>query len=158
MTTLKQIEANRKNAQKSTGPISVQGKVVVAKNAMKHGILSTHVFIEEEERDTYEEFRADMLKSLAPRGNFESFLADRAISAAWRLRRIVHIETLMIQKEKNKYFSSNSSYRGIFEGDSAANMVTLSRYERSLENALYQAIKELKSLQKKDDEIFEVSE
>ena len=105
MATLKQVEANRKNAQKSTGPVTEHGKAVVAKNAISHGILSTHVFIEEDERDVYEEFRVDMLRSLDPKGAVENFLADRAISAAWRLRRIVHIETLMLQKEKNGCFN-----------------------------------------------------
>jgi len=155
MTTLKQIKANRKNARKSTGPISVHGKAVVAKNAIKHGILSTHVFIEEDERVIYEEFRDDMLKSLGPRGNFENFLADRVISAAWRLRSIVHIETLMFQKGKSDYFN-DYSYRGIFMDASATNMAILSRYERSLENALYRAVKELKSLQEEEEiEVFE---
>lgn len=156
MATLKQVEANRKNAQKSTGPVTEQGKAVVAKNAIRHGILSTHVFIEEEERDVYEEFRTDMLRSLAPRGDFENFLADRAISAAWRLRRIVHIETLMLQKEKSEYFGDDS-YRGAFVGGAATNMAILSRYERSLENALYRAVKELRSLQSEDEiEVLEV--
>lgn len=126
MATLKKVEANRKNAQKSTGPVTKHGKTVVAKNAIRHGILSTHIFIEEDERDVDEEFRTDMLKNLAPRGNFENFLTDRVISAAWRLRRIVHIETLMLQKEKGEYFSGYS-YRAAFVGGSATNMAILQR-------------------------------
>ena len=38
MSTLRQIEANRRNAQKSTGPTSVAGKAVSSMNALKTGI------------------------------------------------------------------------------------------------------------------------
>ncbi len=40
MTTQAQIEANRKNAQKSTGPKSRQGKDTVSQNAVKHGLCA----------------------------------------------------------------------------------------------------------------------
>ena len=38
MSTLRQIEANRRNAQKSTGPTSVTGKAASSMNALKTGI------------------------------------------------------------------------------------------------------------------------
>lgn len=156
MTTTKQIEANRKNAKKSTGPISIQGRAVVAQNAVKHGIFSSQVLINQEEREVYEDFRESILQNLFPRGNLESFLADRVISTAWRLRRIVHVETLIFEKEKSDYFN-DYSYREVFSGSSSASMVVLSRYERSLENSLYRALKELRTLQEQSgDEILAV--
>jgi hypothetical protein len=156
MTTIKQIEANQKNAQKSTGPVSIQGRAVVAQNAVKHGILSSQVLINQEEREVYEDFRESILQNLFPRGNLESFLADRVISTAWRLRRIVHVETLIFEKEKSDYFN-DYSYREVFSGSLSASMVVLSRYERSLENSLYRALKELRTLQEQSgDEILAV--
>lgn len=146
MVTSKQITANRKNAQKSTGPITIQGRAVVAQNAVKHGILSSQVLINQEEREIYEDFRESMLQNLLPRGNLESFLADRVISTAWRLRRIVHVETLIFEKEKSDYFN-DYSYREVFSGTSSVSMAVLSRYERSLENSLYHALRELRTLQ-----------
>jgi hypothetical protein len=35
MTTKKQIKANKQNAQLSTGPLTDQGKAIVAQNALK---------------------------------------------------------------------------------------------------------------------------
>ena len=43
--SLKQIAANQRNAQHSTGPKTVNGKTVSKMNALKHGILSTQVLV-----------------------------------------------------------------------------------------------------------------
>ena len=45
MATEKQVEANRQNAQKSTGTKTEEGKAVAKLNAIKHGILSDAVLI-----------------------------------------------------------------------------------------------------------------
>ncbi|MCB1119419.1 MAG: hypothetical protein KDK65_05610 [Chlamydiia bacterium] len=153
MTSLKQIEANRKNAKRSTGPISSGGKAIVASNAIKHGILSTRTYVEDEERELYEDFCERLFENLRPHGSFESFLVDRIISTAWRLRRIVHVEALLFKKAKDFLF--NNSYCEAFEGSSSTTMSTLSHYERSLESSLYRAIRELKEFRTHEEmEIF----
>ena len=43
-----QIEANRANAQKSTGPRTAEGKAKVAPNAIKHGLLAEQVVVKDE--------------------------------------------------------------------------------------------------------------
>jgi len=48
MTSDKQIEANRRNARKSTGPQTPEGKAKVAQNAVKHGLLAEHILIQDE--------------------------------------------------------------------------------------------------------------
>ncbi|MCP5507103.1 MAG: hypothetical protein H7A37_02215 [Chlamydiales bacterium] len=149
MTSLKQIEANRKNARRSTGPISMDGKAVVARNAVKHGILSTRTFVEEEEQEIYEDFCERLFENLNPCGSFENFLVDRIISTAWRLRRVVHIEALLFQKAKD--FLYNDSYCEAFVGSSSTSMATLSRYERALECSFYRAIRELKEFRGQEE-------
>ncbi len=146
MTSKKQVEANRKNAQRSTGPCTDEGKSVVARNAIRHGILSAQVHVDEKERDLYLSFLESMQRELGPRGDMEFFLVDRIISTAWRLRRIVHVEALMLQKAQESTYGSKS-YRDAFEGRASGHMAVLSRYERSLESALFRAIKEFKALQ-----------
>ncbi len=43
MTSDKQAQANRRNALKSTGPKTPEGKAAVRHNATKHGLLSQEV-------------------------------------------------------------------------------------------------------------------
>ena len=86
MATQKQIKANRKNAQKSTGPKTAEGKAAVSKNAVKHGLF-TDALIRGENPADYEVFHDEMLADLAPVGAVETMLAERVISLWWRLRR-----------------------------------------------------------------------
>lgn len=145
MTSQKQIEANCRNAQRSTGPKTVQGKAVVARNACQHGILSSQVPVDDGERDLYCGFRESMVRELGPRGELESLLVDRIVSTAWRLRRVVHVETLIMRKAQEASYGS-WTYKDAFEGNSAGHMAVLSRYEKSLENALFRAMKEFREL------------
>ena len=149
MTSEKQVMANQNNAQKSTGPLSEQGKAVVAQNALKHGILSTKVPIDEEERSEYNLFAAQLSQVLAPTDEVQSLLADRIISSAWRLRRIIHVEALLLGRPLRSTWSmlEEVNYSEAFVGSNGQSMAILSKYERSLENALFRAMKELRDLQ-----------
>ena len=45
MTTERQTEANKKNALLSTGAVTDEGKAIVAKNAVKHGVFASDLII-----------------------------------------------------------------------------------------------------------------
>ena len=57
MASQAQIEANRKNAKKSTGPKSENEKSVAKLNAVKHGLTAEHVIIPGEDLAELEELR-----------------------------------------------------------------------------------------------------
>ncbi len=95
MTTTKQTKANRKNATKSTGPKTTNGKLVVAQNAIKHGLNSNApVVLTTETWEEWESFRSELYADLAPQGALEQVLAERIVQAAWRLQRVVRYEAL----------------------------------------------------------------
>ena len=96
MVTDKQLAANRQNALESTGPRTLEGKAKASKNALKHGLLSSEVLLEDESREKFEEFGERLLADLSPKGELECMLADRIIAACWRLRRTVRIEREMM--------------------------------------------------------------
>ncbi|MEN6338009.1 MAG: hypothetical protein ABFE01_27455 [Phycisphaerales bacterium] len=93
MASVAQIEANRSNAQKSTGPRTVQGKATASHNAVKHGLLAEQVVIHGEDPAEFDLYREGMLAELAPEGAVEMMLAERAVSLAWRLRRAERLQS-----------------------------------------------------------------
>jgi len=92
MATQAQMVANRLNAEKSTGPRTVEGKAVVAQNAVKHGLLAQKAVIVGEDLGEFEFYRGEMLGELAPAGAMESMLAERVVSLSWRLRRAERVQ------------------------------------------------------------------
>ena len=95
MSTEAQINANRLNAEKSTGPKTPEGKSVASQNSFKHGLRSASDVISSESLPEFESFRDRMLADLDPKDGVESMLADRIVSLSWRLRRtaLVHTQT-----------------------------------------------------------------
>ncbi len=87
MTSAAQVQANRSNAQKSTGPRTPEGKAAVAQNAIKHGLLAQAAVLRDEEQERYARYRAEMLEELSPAGRQEMELAERIVHLSWRLER-----------------------------------------------------------------------
>jgi len=93
MTSLKQIEANRLNASKSTGPITPEGKEHSRRNAVRHGLTAQTVIGALEDADDYKSFEAAIVADLDPRSALEQELVLRLASLLWRLRRALAMET-----------------------------------------------------------------
>ena len=93
----KQIEANRRNAQKSTGPKTPAGKAAAKLNALKHGILSRQVVVRGLHiRESPREFgalRQQFWDEYAPVGPVEEMLVDRIVTTYWRQRRAMTAES-----------------------------------------------------------------
>ncbi len=87
MATEAQIEANRANAQKSTGPRTPEGKATVAQNAVKHGLLARTAVLHGDDWEEYTCFSEELLDELYPDGVMEQELANRIVDLSWRLRR-----------------------------------------------------------------------
>ena len=64
MATTAQILANRQNAEKSSGPVTIAGKARVSQNATKLGLLSVANFVRPEERDIFNEFETGYMLEL----------------------------------------------------------------------------------------------
>lgn len=102
MSSLKQIEANRLNAEKSTGPKTDEGKAVVSKNAVKHGLLSSESLLSREECSSLDELGQNLRTELQPKGELELVLIDRIVSLVWRLRRAGKIEAAILAIEQHE--------------------------------------------------------
>jgi len=89
VSTPKQLAANRANAACSTGPRTMEGKEITARNAIKHGLASRSVLLPGDDPGKYETFADDMKISWGPQGRQEQELVEQIINNAnWHLRRI----------------------------------------------------------------------
>ncbi len=93
MATQKQIEANKRNAKKSTGPKTPEGKSIVAQNAIKHGFHSSHTLVASEDPAEFDHHCTSLLEELAPYGPMESFLANRIVTLSWHLTRATRLQS-----------------------------------------------------------------
>jgi hypothetical protein len=99
MTSLKQIEANRRNTLKSTGPASEAGKERSRRNAMRHGLTAETVVEPLEDPDEYKAFEMSITSEFDAQTAVERELVLRLASVLWRLRRSTAIETALLQIE-----------------------------------------------------------
>ena len=97
MTSLKQIEANRRNAENSTGPRSEAGKQRSSRNAVRHGLTAETVIEPLEDAEDYAAFEEAIAASFDPETAVERELILRLASLLWRLRRATSIETALFQ-------------------------------------------------------------
>ena len=97
MATEKQIAANRKNAAKSTGPTSEQGKSRSRQNAIRHGLTAETVVTALEDPAEYEIFAEAVRLEFRPQSPVEHYLVARLASLLWRLRRATAIETKLFE-------------------------------------------------------------
>ena len=91
-----QLAANRRNAQKSSGPRSAEGRAKSKLNALKHGLLSQEVLVRGkhacESRREFQKLAEQILADLDPVGAVECLLVDQIVTAYWRLRRVLRAE------------------------------------------------------------------
>jgi hypothetical protein len=93
MTSLKRIEANRRNALKSTGPTTQEGKEHSRCNAVRHGLTAETVIAELEDAEDYQAFEAAVIADYDTQTAVERELVLRLASVLWRLRRAIGIES-----------------------------------------------------------------
>jgi len=127
MSTELKMQANRANAQSSTGPRTSQGKARSAQNACKHGLTAQQLMVRPEEREQFEELLAHYRSEIDPRGSIQQTLFDELVAAAWNLRRVRILQSQidMLDPQSDR----------------------LARHHTRIERTFHRALKELKALQ-----------
>jgi hypothetical protein len=100
MTSIRQIEANRRNALRSTGPKTDDGKRHASQNAVRHGLTAETVIVPLEDADDYRAFEQAVTADYDAETAVERELILRLASLLWRLRRATSIETGLLQIEE----------------------------------------------------------
>jgi hypothetical protein len=171
MASEAQVQANRANAQKSTGPRTPEGKAVVAQNAVRHGLAARLEVIRGEDQAEFDRHREEMLAELAPVGARESMLAERVVGLSWRLQRAGRLQNevfdALLGDQSSPLARSllpEGTTRGQGESEAEAELTRgrvvledfshgrvldrLLLYERRIERSFYNAMRELRDLQR----------
>jgi hypothetical protein len=130
----KQQEANRQNAQQSTGPTSPEGKAAVRLNALTYGLRARSTLLPGEDPEEYKQLWNDLVSDWQPHNRTERLFLEQMAVSQWLLARLATGENDIYQHEAGEQQSALL--------DRVAARRT--RLERSFESAL----RELKQLQK----------
>ena len=171
-TSSRKVEANRRNALKSTGPRTTNGKRRVARNAVRHGFFSKWLLVQhqdgKESQSEYDDFYADIRKHYQPVGWLEALWAEKIAVWSWRLRRLIRCESGQIARAlaEHSYELEQSKADGLAEPESVLSsspeidamtdhlflpekeeLDKLLRYEAMINRQLNHAIAELERVQ-----------
>ncbi len=151
-TSPKQLEANSRNAQRSTGPRTPAGKARVKFNALRHGLLAKSVILpirsRSEKRSHFDALLIQLIDELKPVGILEDMLVEKIAVSYWRLRRALRAEggeiSDRIRRFRRYQLTTDPATRAI---PSSPDTLNILRYENAIERQLHRAITQLRSLQ-----------
>jgi hypothetical protein len=103
-----QLNANRANAQSSTGPRSTTGKAAIALNAVKAGLTGATVVLPNEDANKYRAYIAEYEAEFQPAGVQERDLVQSLADLRWRLNRIPALEAALDSHARAKFFEKFS--------------------------------------------------
>src|SRR5579863_7314253 len=109
MATERQIQANRANAQKSTGPTTPEGKRISSQNGVLHSLVSGTVVLKGESMRRFNDLAAALMRQFQPRNSAEAALVQIMTAARWRLLRMWGIQTAGFQQEMARQDASAGS-------------------------------------------------
>ncbi len=152
--TDKQLEANRANSLKSTGPRTEVGKRNSSRNRATHGILANTILIEGESARGFAALLNSLCAEHRPEGPTERILVERMAVAQWRLRRIWNLESVGISREIRNVNAAADPTQPLDPAVSAMqaystlaadgrNLELLSRYEHRFDRQYYRALEAL---------------
>ncbi len=158
MSSQSRIDANRRNAQKSTGPRTPEGKARSSQNALRHGLaaISNHSFLAAEDRTAFERMLAGYIRIYQPAHADEIDLLTDAVFCKWRQQRAWTTEAQMIemavalnQHDLQKKLPKANVAAQVANGFiySAEQTQPLRRYEAQLHRQYLRNLKELRDLQ-----------
>ncbi|HYP09647.1 MAG TPA: hypothetical protein VER03_25710 [Bryobacteraceae bacterium] len=152
-------QAAHRNGPLSRGPVTEAGKALSSRNAVKHGLSGSKMFVlQNEHPQAWAELLADCVATWKPVTSMEHRAVEDIAGAKWRLRRLRFIETGLFDLEMDQqaddfaagYDDADESIRQALAfkslADNSRSLALLSRYETRLERAYQRAVQALKEL------------
>ncbi len=137
-TSALQLEANRANAQHSTGPRSQSGKQKSSQNACQHNLTGGSALAPGEDPAAYEKHVALMIAEYTPGNPVAEFVVRQIADAMWRLQRCRRLEDEILASSPNPFLDENEAILKKLE--------RLERYRQSIERTYHRFVKEWRNL------------
>jgi len=159
MISDKQLDANRRNAQLSTGPQTPEGRAAVRYNALTHGLTAQYAVMPQENKQEFEDLFASLEAEYQPSGPTENLLLKQMVINAWRIQRLQGMETSFFElaavdyrqsfAEQYKNTDAHDLHAYLFREDVRCNdaLSRMARYESRIQRSFYKAMHELQRLQ-----------
>ena len=153
MSTAAQKQANKENAQHSTGPRTAEGKQRSSRNALKHGLCALDPLIPGEDPEAFQEHFCEIELDLKPATAIESNLVEQIADVSWRLKRLSRIEAAVItafydataEQPLNQGNDTDQLLgKALAHHDRLDALNRLSRYEAQLSRRYHRALKEFR--------------
>jgi hypothetical protein len=145
----KQLEANRRNAERSTGPTSAAGKARSSRNNLRHGLTGQINILPTEDREAHDRFCNELVDSLKPETPMEQQFAHSIAEDNWRLNRARAIENNMFalghQGERRELQVALADARTFQAQANQFQLLTI--YEQRINRTLQRNLKQLQELQ-----------
>ena len=130
----RKIEANRRNAKKSTGPRTSAGKATSSWNSTRHGLLSKRLpILVGQSKKQFKRLLSNLQRDLKPVGTLEEVLVEKVAQEYWRLSVAAWHEAEELGLTKP--FVKTTIYR-------------ILRYQTTINRQLFQAMNQLERLQR----------
>jgi hypothetical protein len=148
MSTQRQIEANRRNAAKSTGPTSIEGKAVSSMNALQSGIHAKSAIITGEDSGALAQLAEAFYRDHKPQTAMERALLDNVIRDTWLLTRFSRIDAEIIHHQiADDLYPNKENQAGKAFIDSSLDQTRLQRRINDTRRSQIQAFNQFQRLQ-----------
>ena len=150
-------EANRRNAQRSTGPRTIEGKRRTSQNALKHGLCAAVAIPPCEDAPTFSMFLNELRREMQPVTVMQNILFPQIANLIWRLRRLPKAQADLFQLELDKSVDPDAPGQTLspsqilarrFSDDPNNGFALLARYERQCQNMLMRLQRQYDQLKK----------
>src|SRR5258708_5717421 len=155
MSSQQQIEANRLNAQKSTGPSTPEGRAAVSLNGLKYGLYAQTLILPGEDPAEFEALLDRFHAEHQPATPTEEAFVSQIVMATWRRARIQRMEVAYYKNKHKEFIPNDQWYRDLDDTGRLASIAScdahdkslldsFSRQEARLERAIKSAVHELR--------------
>jgi hypothetical protein len=159
MATPAQIEANRRNALKSTGPRTGAGKTASRMNALKHGIDAHAAVLPGEDPDAYQALADDYRRRFSAATAEQTFLVETLIQSDWNRRRYARIQAELTARLLDETDPADRGLAALFLPDNpgARALNRVIRHYEAAQNAWFRALRELQRIQRNEPDVAQAS-